>query len=111
MIPMEAICTGLPTILTPFLGVAEFAKYGIPVKYKMVEADYYEHLKPCGQWAEADIRDLADKMIDVFDHYEEYEERAHQAAIDCAREFTWEKSAAAIAGHLERIWNAISRAA
>lgn len=104
MIPMEAISTGLPTLMTPFLGTEAFAKYAIPLDYRIVEADYYEHLMPCGEWAQADIKDLADKMEDVYINYEKYEEQAYENALKCAKEFSWEKSAETMVSHLNRIW-------
>ena len=103
MIPLEAMCTGLPTILTSFLGTAEFADYGIPVKHSLVEADYYEHLMPCGDWAKPDLEDLAARMLDVYDNYEEHEERAYENAKVVAEKFTWQESARIIMKHIERI--------
>lgn len=103
MIPLEAMCTGIPTLLTSFLGTAMFAKYGIPVRHDLVEADYYPHLNPCGEWAEPDIEDMAEKMLDVYENYEEHEERATENARAVAEEFTWAKSAAVMVKHLARI--------
>ena len=103
MIPLEAMCTGIPTILTAFLGTAEFAQYGIPVKHKLVEADYYPHLHPCGEWAEPDVEDVAAKMLEVYDDYEEHEERAAENAQKVAEEFSWTNSAMAMVKHFERI--------
>jgi len=103
MIPMEAMATGLPTILTSFLGTSEFAKYGIKVGHKLVEAEYYEHLMPCGEWAQPDLRELADLMIDVYDNYEKYEDAAFTDSREMVKEFSWENTAKQIRGHLERI--------
>lgn len=104
MIPLEAISTGLPTILTPYLGMEAFAHLGIPLEYSMQKAEYYEHMMPCGDWAKPSLEDIAAKMLDVYENYEEHAERAYENAGRAAVEFSWERSAEAMLGHLERIW-------
>jgi len=105
MIPLEAICTGLPTIITPYLGMSEFAHLAThQLNYELVDADYYEHLLPCGEWAEPAIDDIADAMVDIYDNYEEYEEQAYENALKAASEFSWERSGEIIKKHLTRIW-------
>lgn len=86
LIPFQAIATGMPTICTNATGCTEFASLSIPLDYKWVDG-YGVHL---GQWAEPDFDDLCDKMMYVYENWEETKKHTMRNAYILQEEQTWD---------------------
>ena len=90
--PLQAMCQGLPTILTDAHGHASFAKYGMGLSSKMSQAGYFV-FGEAGEWWEPDFDELCDSMRWVYDNYAQAVDRAAQAAPHLRKTFTWKRSA------------------
>jgi glycosyltransferase involved in cell wall biosynthesis len=102
MIPFEAICTGMPTIVTDATGCSDFAKYSIPLSCKMGNADWNSHQygEDTGLWAYPDMEQLMDLMTHVVSEYDEFKKYTIQSARTLHNEHSWSSVADKI---LERI--------
>ena len=72
--PLEAIATGLPAIVTNWMGCKEFAKDNIcyPIEVtRLEEAMYFEDYGDVGDWAIVKVKDIRKKMRYIYDHKEE----------------------------------------
>jgi glycosyltransferase involved in cell wall biosynthesis len=102
MIPFEAICTGMPTIVTDATGCSDFAKYSIPLSCTMKNADWNSHQygEDTGLWAYPDMEQLMDLMTHVVSEYDEFKKYTIQSARILHNEHSWSSVADKI---LERI--------
>lgn len=102
MIPFEAICTGMPTIVTDATGCSDFAKYSIPLSCKMDNADWNNHQygEDTGMWAYPDMDQLMDLMTHVVSEYDEFKKYTMQSARILHSEHSWSSVADKI---IERI--------
>jgi glycosyltransferase involved in cell wall biosynthesis len=88
MIPLQAMATGMPTILPDYSGMSEFAEYGIKLKYTEGPSSHDFHL---GNWARPDFNDLCDKMVYVYENYDEVSKQAYSNAKLIRKKFDWKK--------------------
>lgn len=90
----EAAMTGLPALVTPYSGNAVgAAEAAIPLQtYTMVES----MLNTGGQWAQADIDEIAATMRWCYAHQAEARLKGIQAALWLREHQTWAHSAAAL---------------
>jgi len=86
LIPFQAIATGMPTICTDATGCADFAKLSVPLDYEWADGDGV-HL---GQWVEPDFDDLCDKMLYVYNNWEDVKKRTLNNAYVLQEEQNWE---------------------
>ena len=91
MIPFEAICTGMPTIVSNATGCRDFAKYSIPLNCTMASADWNNHHygEDTGLWAYPDLNDLMDLMTHVVSEYDEFKKYTIQSAKILHAEHSW----------------------
>jgi glycosyltransferase involved in cell wall biosynthesis len=98
---IEAIASGLPTLATNYSGHTEFLSkipgLFMPINYDLVpiEDPEFQSIWPSrmgswGSWAEADVRDLAKKMIDLTENYSEWQKKALGASDIIRHEFSWD---------------------
>jgi len=86
MIPFQAICTGMPTIVPPYGGVADFAKYAIPMKYSVKKTDHDYHL---GNWCFPDEKNLQQVMLDVYNNFPDYSAQAYENGLEARKKYSW----------------------
>lgn len=101
-IPLEAMASGLPTILPSDGGTGEFSNYGIPLNnYMWSTSNQVEHP---GLWLDHDVEEIITKMKKVRHDYEAYAKRAYGEAEKLHRVFDWnciaEKLINRLDGHL-----------
>ena len=104
---MEAMACGIPAIYSSCSGQLEFALgKGIPIKIKdeMSTHNYNSGNTP-GFWYEPDFEDLENKMIDVYENYPLYKQKAVIESEFIRKEFTWEKSVDKAMIHLNELMN------
>lgn len=78
--PLESMFTGLPTLLVDYSGMKEFSEYGIPLEYDVIATDQTKY-DGIGSWAHLSFEDLCDKMLWVYNNYEECADIAYKNAI------------------------------
>lgn len=100
---VEALACGLPTATVNYSGQTEYlskiTNFYLPIKHKIVSIDdsIFKKYWPSdsgdyGNWAEADIDDLALKMTDMVKNQAEWNERALKASAIIRAEFNWSRS-------------------
>lgn len=91
LIPLEAMATGLPTIITDATGCADYSHLGIPISAQMVKADWHDHVyaTDTGEWASPNIEDLLKTMQSVVDEYDEISSFALKSARIIHSEWSW----------------------
>lgn len=94
LLPFQAIATGMPTILTDATGMSDFAKWGIGLKSSPAEGEGL-HL---GKWVQPDLDDLREKMLYVYNNWEEANKKAVQNARILHNTQTWDHVANQIYG-------------
>lgn len=87
LIPFQGIATGLPSIFPAWGGLRDFQNYGIEVQYKQGPSHHDYHI---GEWCLPDFDDLCDKMIDVYENYETYADKAFESGKSLREKFSWE---------------------
>ena len=105
---MEAMACGTPSIYSNCSGQLEFAKdLGIPVNIKgLVLAKNFEENKnqnSPGYWCEPDFQDLENKMLEVYNNYSFYKDKAIIESKYIRNTFTWENAADAAMNHLKEL--------
>lgn len=90
--PLQAMATGMPTILTNAHGHAEFAEYGIPIGHTMSKSDYFIY-GDAGDWWEPNLDELCDAMWDVYRNYPTHLERAKKNAHFIGETYSWDACA------------------
>jgi glycosyltransferase involved in cell wall biosynthesis len=86
LIPFQGIATGLPTICTNATGCADFADLSVPLDYEWTEGEGV-HL---GSWVEPNFDDLCDKMMYVYENWEEVKKKTMQSAYIIQDEQNWQ---------------------
>lgn len=92
LIPLQAMATGMPTIL-PDKCMGDYAdSFGIRLRNsKLVESEYQE-IHP-GLWLEHDEEEIAQKMLDVYLNYESATIRAILQAQQIHKDYAWDRIA------------------
>lgn len=91
LIPLEAMATGLPTIVTNETGCKDFAHLAIPLSAKMVNADWNDYIysDKTGDWASPNFDELLEMMQNVVNEYEEFSDFALRSARIIHSEWSW----------------------
>jgi glycosyltransferase involved in cell wall biosynthesis len=101
---LEAMATGLPAITTNYSGQTEFLSQVeglfLPVNYSLVpiaDEEFHRmvlgHNGDWGQWAEADVDDLAIKMQEMVRDYGKWRHRGLEASRILRSRFSWPNAA------------------
>lgn len=96
LIPFQGIASGLPTICTNATGCADFASMSVPLDSKPT-AGQGIHL---GDWVEPDFHDLCEKMLYVYNNFDEVKEKTLQSASIIHTTQTWDHIALKILDEL-----------
>lgn len=107
MIPLEAMATGLPTIVTNLTGCADFAHYGIPLSAEYGEAAFHNHIysTDTGEWAIPDFDELINHMSNVAYEYDMFKKHAVQSAKIIHQNHSWSSVADKILLRLDAFEN------
>lgn len=107
MIPFEAICTGMPTIVTNLTGTADFANMSIPLEAEWGEAPFQSHMYACdaGNWAIPNYDALCDLMTNVVDEYDMFKQHTLKSARILHQNQSWAAVADMIIERLEDFEN------
>lgn len=87
-IPLEAMASGLPTIVPNGGGTAEFAELGIPLTNFMWRTSY-EAEHP-GLWMDHDVEEVIQCMEYVWNNYEYHAKAAYANATTVRETFNWD---------------------
>jgi glycosyltransferase involved in cell wall biosynthesis len=98
--PLQAICQGIPTILTDAHGHAAFAQLGWGLRSTLTRSDY-ELYGDGGEWWEPDFDQLVDTMRWMYENYDKARQMAELFSEEALTQFTWENTATDILGHLD----------
>jgi len=98
---IEAMACGLPTIVTGYSGLTEFAtkENAYFINYKLEDIDHPFGLliettsTQYGQWAEPDFEHLGELMKYLFNHPEEAKKRGQMASREIHSRWTWNHAA------------------
>lgn len=98
---IEAMACGTPVIYSDCSGQLEFAKgKGIPVKIKeevavsKFQCSFVNNKnQEAGNWYEPDFEDLRSKILDVYNNYQYYKDKALTDSKEIRDQFTWENAA------------------
>lgn len=103
MIPLEAMATGLPTIVTNETGCKDFAHLGIPLGAKWVEADWHNYLynDDTGLWASPNYDELVSLMENVVNEYDEISNMSLNSAKIIHSQWSWASTADKILARLQ----------
>jgi autotransporter strand-loop-strand O-heptosyltransferase len=105
---IEAMACGVPSIYSNCSGQLEFAKdKGIPVNIRglVLAKDFPDNKNQNspGYWYEPDFQDLKNKMLEVYNNYSFYKEKAIEESKHIRNTFTWENAADAAMNHLKEL--------
>lgn len=102
--PLEAMATGLPTIVPNAHGISEYfdPKYMYEVKAPEKCTAIYRRLSDVGNMVKCDIGDLAAKMRYVYDHQSEAAEMG-EAASKYVKKYTYVKTAKILKAKIDDI--------
>lgn len=89
LMPAQAICQGIPTILTHAHGHAEFASFGWGVEAHKVPAAFGGLGDP-GMWWEADVNEAAEELTMIFEHYDSAAYDAFEVADHARAQLAWD---------------------
>ena len=91
LIPLEAMATGLPTILTDATGCKDYSHYGIPISATITKADWHDHVynDDTGYWAAPDFDEILKTMETVVNEYEEVADSAVKSARIIHSDWSW----------------------
>lgn len=103
-IPLEAMATGLPTIVTADHMGDRIAEYGIPLgKTKLVESN--DQLQHPGEWLDHNISELVKKMNRVIDKFDQESQMAYINAKNIHEDFNWHKIGKMASDRIELMLN------
>jgi glycosyltransferase involved in cell wall biosynthesis len=98
---IEAIACGVPVIATNYSGHSEYLSkirdLYIPVNYKLVpikDMEFQQYWAPkdgsWGNWAEVDVNDLSEKLLEIKNNYEIWQKKALKASEIIRNQFSWD---------------------
>ncbi len=94
---IEAMACGIPSIYSDCSGQLEFAfGKGIPVKIQreIEMKNFYPPGTICqGNWYEPDFKDLEQKILEVYNNYKFYKNKALEESKEIREKFSWDNSA------------------
>ena len=103
----EAMSTGVPAIATNWSGPVEFLdpKDSYLLDYSMTPAvDFSNNVykENCGEWAEPNVKQLAQILRHCYENRDEVREKGRLASERIHRDFTWERTANMFRNSLEK---------
>jgi glycosyltransferase involved in cell wall biosynthesis len=100
----EAMATGCPSIATNITGVQEFfnTDLGYELKYEIKEWELRDYKIKAGMYI-PDTKDFIERMIYVFQHYDEALRKGRAASTRIHNKFTWDNSAQRLRDILQEI--------
>lgn len=90
MLPFQGIAKGIPTICTNATACTEYADMSVPLDFNWGTMNISGVYQDTGTWAEPDFDDLCDKMLYVYNNYEEVAEYTYNNAVTNYSEMRWE---------------------
>jgi hypothetical protein len=90
--PLQAIAQGLPTVLTDAHGHREFAHLGWGISAGTSKAAYFIH-GDAGTWWEPAFDELCDRMLWVYDHYDDACQVAAISSQVAHLRYNWDRCA------------------
>lgn len=104
--PLEAMATGLPTIIADNTGMKDYAddRYNYTVKFgqKTPALRYPKTWGYVGSWYESDFDDLKAKMLYVYEHQDEARAVGKAAAEWVKNEWSYDKAAQKLIAAIEK---------
>lgn len=95
---IESLACGIPSIYSNCSGQLQFAKgLGIPVE---VHGEILDQNDPMFGYYNPDYNDLKKKMLEIYNSYEFYKQKALKDSDFIRTNFTWEKAAKIAVDHL-----------
>mgnify|MGYP003339400082 FL=1 len=102
---IEAMSCGIPSLYSNCSGQLEFAENkGIPIKIlgEVPCKLFYKENEICqGNWYEPDFKDLEKKILEVFNNYQFYKNKALKESEEIRQKFSWENAAKIASSILE----------
>lgn len=91
MIPLEAMATGMPTIVTDATGCKEYSHLAIRLSAEQTKAHWHDHVygADTGEWYSPNIEDLLQIMSSVANEYETVSDSALKSARIVHAEWSW----------------------
>ena len=93
---IEAMACGIPSLYSDCSGQLEFASgKGIPIKIKkeIETSNFYPEGTVCqGNWYEPDFKDLENKIVEIYNNYEFYKNKALEESKEIREKFSWSNS-------------------
>jgi glycosyltransferase involved in cell wall biosynthesis len=91
LIPLEAMATALPTIVTNATGCKDYAHLAIPLEADMTKATWHDYVygDDTGMWASPNIDELIQLMQNVVNEYDEVSDFALRSAKIVHTEWSW----------------------
>lgn len=103
LIPLEAMATGLPTIVTDATGCRDYSHLAIPIPATKVKAEWHDHLysDDTGDWYAPNIDELLKTMQSVVNEYDEISDFSLRSARIVHSEWSWSSVADSIIARYE----------
>jgi glycosyltransferase involved in cell wall biosynthesis len=92
LMPLQAIASGCPTVLTEAHGHLEFSTLGWGISASRSKADYFLHGEG-GTWWEPDLDELCARMEQIYENYDLAEKEARISSDIAHRLFGWDRVA------------------
>jgi len=86
---LEAIARGRPTLVTAAGCFLDYIDFAIPIRVKGKAKIFEDNPIHVGYGYEPDENDLAQKVLEVLDHYDEYQERFTKNAAIVRQQYSW----------------------
>lgn len=107
--PLEAMATGLPTVIADNTGMRDFSddKYNWTVKFshKSPAQRYPNDWGYVGSWYESDIDDLKRIMLEIYTNHQEAKIKAQNGSKWVAENWTYANTAKSLIGAIEKYYN------
>lgn len=90
LMPIQGIAKGIPTICTNATSCTEYAHLSVPLDFEEAEVQLTGVYSDSGTWAKPNFDDLCDKMLYVYNNYEEVAELTYNNIVENYKYFTWD---------------------